>query len=118
MIAGRFSARSVLTSCALGLMAVSVLRGLLMAVAEGVAYSKGLWAVFNVITTVDFGEGPASTLGQLIAAGAFVTAVTCWFSIASVAVEVGLSRFERDALVREALRPLARRRGPKLFHEN
>jgi hypothetical protein len=42
----------------------------------------------------------------------------CWFGIVSVAVEVGLSRFEHDALVREALRPLAARRGPKMFHNN
>jgi hypothetical protein len=118
MIAGRFSARSVLTGCALGLVAVSVLGGFLMAAAEGVAYTQGLWTVFNVITTMGFGEGPMSALGQLVAAGAFVAAATCWFGIVSVAVEVGLSRFERDALVREALRPLARRRGPKLFHEN
>jgi hypothetical protein len=74
--------------------------------------------VFSVITTIGFGEVPTSALGQLVAAGAFVSAATCWFGIVSVAVEVGLSRFERDALVREALRPLARRRGPKLFHDN
>lgn len=118
MIAGRISARSVLGGCVLGLVAVSVLGGFLMAAAEEAAYTKGLWVVFNVITTVGFGDGPSSTLGQLIAVGAFVAAAVSWFGIVSVAVEIGLSRFERDALVREALRPLARRRGPKLFHDN
>ncbi len=118
MIAGRISARSVLGGCVLGLVAVSVLGGFLMAAAEGIAYTKGLWAVVNPVTTVGFGDGPTSALGQLVAAGAFVAAATCWFGIVSVAVELGLSRFERDALVREALRPLARRRGSRLFHDN
>jgi hypothetical protein len=77
-----------------------------------------LWLVLNVVTTVGFGEGPASGSGRLVAAGAFMAAAACWFGIVSVAVEVGLSRFERDALVREALRPLAHRRGSKLFHDN
>jgi hypothetical protein len=36
----------------------------------------------------------------------------------SLAVEVGLSRYDHNSLVREALRPLAARRGPKLFHNN
>jgi hypothetical protein len=89
-----------------------------MSIAEGVAYTTGLWLVFNVITTIGLGEGPATGLGQLAAAGAFMTTAVCWFGIVSVAVEVVLSRFEHDALVREALRPLARRRGPKLFQDN
>ena len=118
MIAGKISARSVLGGCALGLVAVSVLGGFLMAAAEEVAYSEGLWFVFNVITTIGFGDGPTTPLGQLIAIGLFVAAATCWFGILSVAVEIGLSRFERNALVREALLHLARRHGPKLFHDN
>jgi hypothetical protein len=118
MIAGRMAARSVLGACVLGLVAVSVLGAFLVAAAEGIAYTKGLWTVFSVVTTIGFGDGPTSALGQLVAAGVFVAAATCWFGIVSVAVELGLSRFERDALVREALRPLARRQGPKLFHDN
>lgn len=118
MIAGRFTARSVLGACIGGLAAVSVIGGVVMSLAEGIAYTAGLWVVFNVITTIGFGEGPATGLGQLVAMGSFMAAAACWFGIVSVAVEVGLSRFERDALVREALRPLAARRGPKLFHNN
>jgi hypothetical protein len=118
MIAGLFTARSVLAGCVLGLIAVSALGGFLMAAVEGIAYTKGLWIVLNIVTTIGFGEGPMSSLGQLVAAEAFIAAATCWFGIVSVAAEVGLSRFERDALVREALRPLARRRGPRLFHDN
>ena len=118
MIMERIGARSVLGACVLGLVVVVVLGGFLMAVAEGIGYTKGLWAVFNVATTTGFGEGPTSGLGQLVAAGAFAAAAACWFGIISVAVEVGLSRFERNALVREALRSLARRRSPKLFNNN
>jgi hypothetical protein len=118
MIVGRYSARSVLAACVVGLVAVSGLGGFLMSTAEGIAYTAGLWLVFNTITTVGFGEGPTTGSGQLVAAGAFMAAAVCWFGIVSVAVELGLSRFERDALAREALRPLAHRRGPKLFHDN
>jgi hypothetical protein len=117
MIAGRFTARSVLAGCVLGLIAVSALGAFLMAAVEGIAYTEGLWIVLNVVTTIGFGEGPMSSLGQFVAAGAFIAA-TCWFGIVSVAVEVGLSRSERADLVREALRPLARRRGPRLLHDN
>jgi hypothetical protein len=70
------------------------------------------------MTTVGLGDGPMSMLGQLVAAGAFVVAATCWFGIVLVAVERGLSRFEHNALVREALRPVSRRRGPQLLHDN
>jgi hypothetical protein len=118
MIPGRFTARSVLAECVGGLAAVSLIGGLVMSAAEGVAYTAGLWLVVNVITTIGFGEGPATGVGQLVAGGSFVGAAVCWFGIVSVAVEVGLSRFEHDSLVREALRPLPARRGPKLFHNN
>jgi hypothetical protein len=118
MIAGRFHARSLLAGCVLGLIAVSALGGFGMAAAEGIAYTEGQWIVLNVVTTIGFGEGPMSSLGQLLAAGVFIAAATCWFGIVSVAVEVGLSRFEHNALVREALRPLARCRGARLFHDN
>jgi hypothetical protein len=89
-----------------------------MAVAEGIAYDKGLWTVCNVVTSIGFGEGPTSTFGRLVTVGAFVAAATCWFGIVSVAMAVGLSPFERNALVREALRPLARREQSKLFPDN
>ncbi len=118
MIADRISTRSLLGACVLGLLAVSAVGGFLMAAIEGIAYAEGLWIVLNVVTTIGFGEGPMSSLGQLVAAGAFIAAATCWFGVVSVAVEIGLSRFERGALVREALRPLSHRRGPKLFHDN
>ena len=118
MIPGRLKARSVLAGCVGGLAAVSLVGGLVMSAADGIAYTAGLWLVFNVITTIGFGDGPASGMGRLVAGGAFMSAAVCWFGIVSVAVELGLSRFEHDALIREALRSLAARRGPKLFHNN
>jgi hypothetical protein len=117
-IAPRFGARSVLGACVLGLICVTALGGFLMAAVEAIGYDQGVWMVFNVVTSIGFGSGPTSLFGHVVAVGAFVWAATCWFGIVSVAVEVGLSRFERNALVREALRPLARRRGSKLFHDN
>jgi hypothetical protein len=117
-VAPRFGARSVLGACVLGLICLTVLGGLLMAAAETIAYDRGVWIVFNVVTSIGYGAGPTSVPGRVVAAGAFVAAATCWFGIVSVAVEVGLSRFERNALVREALRSLARRRGSKVYHHN
>jgi hypothetical protein len=118
MLPTRLSARSVLTGCVGGLAAISLVGGLLMSAVEGVGYDEGLWLVLNVITTIGFGAGPTTGVGQLLATSAFVAAAACWFGIVSVAVEVGLSRFEHNALAREALRALAARRGPKLFHHN
>ena len=118
MIAGRFSPRSVLGGGVLGLAAVSVLGARFVAAAEGIAFPGGLWIVFNVVTTVGFGSGPTSWLGQLVAAGGFLAAATCCFGIVLVAVEPALSRLESDAQMRGALRPLVRRRGPKLLHDN
>jgi hypothetical protein len=118
MIPQRLTARSVLGACLGGLGAISLGGGLVMSAAEGVPYAAGIWLVFNVVTTIGFTEGPSSALGQVVAAGSFVIGAVCWFGLVSVAVEVGLSRFEHDALVREALRPLAARRSPKLFHSN
>jgi hypothetical protein len=88
-----------------------------MAAAETNAYDRGVWIVFNVVTSIGYGAGPTSVPGRVVAAGAFVAA-TCWFGIVSVAVEVGLSHCERNALVRDALRSLARRRGSQVYHHN
>ena len=118
MIGTRFTARSILLSCIGGLASILLVGGLLVAAAEGIPYRQGLWLVFNVITTTGYGEPPETGWGQLVAGGAFMAAAVCWFAIVSVAVELGLSRFERNALVREALRPLARRPRTRLFHDN
>jgi hypothetical protein len=114
----RLTARSVLGTCVGGLGVISLGGGLVIAAVESIPYAAGVWLVFNTITTIGFTDGPSTALGQLVAVCAFVTGAVCWFGIVSVAVEVGLSRFEHDALVREALRPLAARRGPRLFHNN
>jgi hypothetical protein len=118
MIAKPISARVVLAVSVLGLIASCGVGGALIAVADGSGYSEGLWVAFGVVTTIGFGDGPVSGLGRLITAGLFIVTALGWFGVAVVAVEVGLSRFQHTALVREALRPLAQRRGPKLFHDN
>lgn len=118
MIMGRFSARGILLASAGGLMAIVVAGGGLMALAEGANYLEGVWYAFNVVSTVGFGPGPASGLGQLLAIVAFWLAATCWFGILLVAIEVGYARFQRHALIDDALRPLARRPHNRLFTEN
>jgi hypothetical protein len=118
MIMGRFSARRILLASVGGLIAVVVIGGGLMMSAEGGSYFEGVWYVFNVVSTVGFGPGPASDLGQLLAVLAFWFAGACWFGILLVAIEVGYARFQRYALIDEALRPLARRPHDRLFTEN
>lgn len=89
-----------------------------MGVAEGRGYFEGVWHVFNVVTTVGFGPGPASGVGQALAFVAFWLAAVCWFGILVVAIEVGHARFQRHALLDEALRPLVRRPRDRLFTDN
>jgi hypothetical protein len=117
MIARRFAARSVLASCALGLTAVSVVGGSLMAAAEGVAHSKGSLALFNVITTVVLGDGPTSSSGKAVAAVALVAA-TCWLGIASVTWRLDSHGLRSTPWREKQLRPLAPRRGSNLVQEN
>ena len=79
---------------------------------------NGLWLCFTVITTIGFGEGPVTGAGRLVAAACFFAAATCWFGLIIVSVEAGLARYQRTALLSQALEPLARRRGPRLFDRN
>ncbi len=58
MIAPRFGAHSVLGACVLGLICVTLVGGVLMAVAEGIAYDKRLWTVFNVVTSIGLVKDP------------------------------------------------------------
>jgi hypothetical protein len=118
MIDRPISARLVLVVSLLGLGVALVAGAALISLAEGVAYREGLWVAFNVVTTVGLADEPGSAAGRLGAAAIFVVAAVSWFGVVVVAVEVGLSRFQHIALMQEALRPLARRRGPKLFHDN
>ncbi len=118
MIANPISSRIVLAVSVLGLVATCIIGGALIAVADGSGYSDGLWVAFGVVTTIGFGDGPETGPGRLITAGLFIATAVSWFGVVVVAVEVGLSRFQHIALVREALRPLTQRRGPKLFHDN
>jgi hypothetical protein len=118
MIAKPISARVVLAASVLGLVTSCFVGGALVAVADGSGYSEGLWVAFSVVSTIGFGDGPETGLGRLITGALFIVAAVAWFGVVVVAVEVGLSRFQHIALVREALRPLAQRRGLKLFHDN
>jgi hypothetical protein len=118
MISKPINARVVLGISVLGLVAALIGGAALISAAEGVGYSDGLWVAFNIVTTMGLGDGPDGAPGRLGAAAVFVVAAVSWFGVVVVAVEVGLSRFQHIALMLEALRPLARRRGPKLFHDN
>ncbi|MGH2809220.1 MAG: hypothetical protein ACRDKT_18290 [Actinomycetota bacterium] len=118
MIMGHVSARAILFTATAGLFAAVVAGGALMAIAEGRGYLAGAWLIFNVVTTLGFGAGPASGIGQALAVVTFCVAVTCWFAILLVAIEVGYARFQRHALIEDALRPLVRRPRDRLFTEN
>jgi hypothetical protein len=118
MIMGRFSARAVLLVCVSGLVSIVTAGGTLLGIVEGVGALGGIWVAFNVVTTTGFGSGPATTVGQLLSMGYFIMAATCWFGVLIVAVETASMRFQKHALIDEALRPLERRPHNRLFHVN
>ena len=118
MIIGRFSARTVLVACVSVLVSIVTAGGSLLGIVEGVGVWGGIWVVFNVVTTTGFGSGPGTAIGQLLSIGYFIVAATCWFFILIVAVETASMRFQKHALIDEALRPLARRPHSRLFHVN
>ena len=118
MILGRFSARAVLATSMSGILALIFLGGAVMAAVEGSGYLEGASHVFNVVSTVGFGDGPQSSAGLVFAIAVFVPAVFCWFGLLVVAIEVGYARFQRHALIDDALRPLARRPRERLFTQN
>lgn len=118
MIMGRFSVRRVLLLSATGLSAIVLGGGALLASVESASLFEGIWLAFNVITTVGLGPGPATAAGQLMSMGLFMVAVTCWFGILVSVIEVANMRMQKQLLVEEALRPLARRPKSRLFHVN
>jgi hypothetical protein len=118
MIMGRFSARAVLLGCAAGIATIVLAGGVLLALVEGIGLFAGVWLAFNVVTTTGFGAGPSSGSGQLLSMALFTFGACCWFGVLVVAIEVGHMRFQRHALIDEALRPLSRRPRARLFHTN
>ncbi|MDQ3914723.1 MAG: hypothetical protein M3323_05235 [Actinomycetota bacterium] len=118
MILGRFSTRTVLFGSAAMLMSIVVGGGALLGLAEDVGIGSGIWLGFNVVTTTGFGSGPATAAGRFLSMGMFAAGVVCWFGLLVTAIEIANMRFQKHALIDEALRPLARRRGSRLFHVN
>ncbi len=112
------SGGSIFRLSVIGLAATSTLGALALSVFEHLSMANGLWMCFSVITTIGFGDGPATAAGRLVSAGTFFIAAACWFGLISVSVEAGLARYQRTALIRHALEPLAHRRGPRLFDKN
>ncbi len=118
MMPAHRGSRAVLVTSIGGLVLVLLIGGVAMAVLEKVSLAGGLWMVFNVISTIGFGEGPVSVGGSLLAVFAFAAAAICYFWILVVAVEAAMERFQHRALINEALRPLARRRAGRLHQDN
>ena len=118
MMGARFTTQRILASSVAGLAGVLVVGGMLAALVESMSLARGLWLMFNVITTLGFGPPPITSGGQMLVGGAFVVAAVCWFGIVSMAVELALTRFERRVLVREVLRPLSPPPSAKLFQDN
>lgn len=118
MILGRFSTRTVLFGSAGMLTSIVVGGGALLGWTEDVGPGSGIWLAFNVVTTTGFGSGPATGMGRLLSMGLFAAGALCWFGFLLTTIEVANLRFQKHALIDEALRPLARRRGGRLFHVN
>lgn len=100
------------------LVSITAVSGIALAVVENTSVADGLWMSFTVVSTTGFGSGPATGIGRMVSAVTFMVAAGCWFGVASVAIEVGLARFQRTTLLHQALEPLARRAGPRLFDRN
>lgn len=118
MIMGRFSTRVFLFASIGGLVSIVMIGGFLLAGLESVALIDGIWLAFSVVTTTGFGGGPGSVGGQLLCMGLFAAGAWCWFGLLLVVIEVASMRFQKRALIDEALRPLARRPASRLFHVN
>jgi hypothetical protein len=102
----------------LGLVAAVAAGGALISVFEDLSYRGGVRIAFSVVSTTGFGEGPKTVPGVLISMAVFAFAAPCWFALLVTGVELGLARYQHRALVQKALRPLTRRRGPRLFMDN
>lgn len=118
MIMGRFSTRAVLLISVAGLLSTVTGGGLLLSLVEGIGPQGGIWLAFNVVTTTGFGTGPVTAFGQVFCMALFMVGVACWFGVLLVVLEVANTRFQKRALLDEALRPLARRPRDRLFHVN
>jgi hypothetical protein len=118
MIMGRFSTRAVLMGSIAGLCSTVIGGGLLIGLVEGTGPRGGIWLAFNSVTTTGFGTGPATAMGQLLLMALFILGACCWFGVLLVALEAASMRFQKHALIDEALRPLARRPRDRLFHVN
>lgn len=113
-----FAGKMVFRLCVVVLGITVGVGALALSAAEDLSLVDGLWLCFTVITTIGFGEGPVTGAGRLIAAGCFFAAASCWFGLISVSVEVGMARYQRTALISQALAPLPHRSGPRLFDRN
>lgn len=118
MIMGRFSTRAVLLISIAGLLSAVIGGGLLLSLVEDIGSRDGVWLAFNVVTTTGFGTGPTTALGQMLSMALFVLGACCWFGVLLVVLEIANLRFQKQALLDEALRPLARRPRDRLFHVN
>jgi hypothetical protein len=118
MIMGRFSTRVVLFASIAGLVGLVTCGGTLLALLEGIQLVDGIWLAFNVVTTTELGDGPGTVMGQLLSMGLFAIGASCWFGILLTIIEVANMRFQKNSLIDEALRPLARRPRSRLFHVN
>jgi hypothetical protein len=118
MIPARRDSRVVLTTSIGGLVLVLFGGGVAMSALEGLPVLDGVWMAFSVISTVGFGEGPSSVGGRLLSVFVFAAASLCYFWLIVVAVEAAMERFQHQALIHEALRPLARRRADRLHQDN
>jgi len=118
MILTRLGYRALLIACITGVLGVVLVGGGALAFVEQHSYLDGIWLAFSVVSTTGFGEGPKTAPGQVLAMGLFVLAAACWFGIALAAVESAMTRFQRNALIQEAMRPLARHGSGRLYGPN
>ncbi len=72
--------------------------GRVLAWVEGISFFEGVVLAFWTVSTLGFGEGPATRAGALTTMSLFGGAVVGYFLLASAAFESALHRMENDRL--------------------
>lgn len=98
---------------AASLVLASLVGGLGLSRLEGVPFSEGIWMAFAVVSTTGFGEGPATTPGQLVVMAVFAWAAASYFVLLVAASAYGQLLVDE----RRRLRILSQRDVSKLARE-
>lgn len=96
--------RTLITTGALLVCASTALGGPLLAMTEQDRLVDGWLTAFSVVSTVGFGDGPATAPGLAVIVGVFAVAAVGYFLLLTAAFELAMQRIENDRLRRLRMR--------------